>query len=340
MSSPSARDRAVTYGSIIGRAAEYFEAKLGWRFPVRMLVLNKDDWNKISDVPYPAPHIRTAEQLILMPDSLKEFPGFESWGFEDIPLNAVLTVHELGHGLAHVNGLNVNDTDRSITEIIANMLMAGFIYDEMPEMKRLLEGVPNGFAPTEKYQLSDFDYFYVTLGLQNYAYFQFVFAKAAGHMIRHKPLSELMPAMVKAFQSGAYFLPRANIDRLETIVPGTAATLDGLAGESRVAETAVVSCRNSLPENVQDNSALLLVENRGTDPIGLRDPAWEKRMEEFNIGLAEMLDEEPKKVEPEYFVVPPERWFEFRVVPGQELIVDGGGCILIDANPVRFVNRK
>jgi hypothetical protein len=123
-------------------------------------------------------------------------------------------------------------------------------------------------------------------------------------------------------------------------VPGTASTLDDVVGESRVIETTVIACRNSLPENVQDNSALLLVENRGTNPIKLRDPAWEGRMEELNIGLAEMLDEQPRKVEPEYFFVPPGRWSEFRVVPGQELIVDGEGCIQVDANPVRFVNRK
>jgi len=340
MSSPSARDRAVTYGKIISSAAKYFEQKLGWTMPVRMLVLDSEDWDRISDIPYPAPHIRNTEKLILMPDSLVAFPGFDTWGFEDVSLNAVLTVHELGHGLAHRNGLNVSDTDRSITEIIANILMAGFIYDEMPEMKRLLEGVPSGFTPTENYQLSDFDYFYVSLGLRNYAYFQFMFAKAAGHMVRSKALPELMPAMVKAFETGAYFLPSANLAKLDAIVPGTSANLDGLMGYSLVKETAMVACRNMLPENVEDNSALLFVENRGTRPIRLRDTAWEKRQEEINIAIAKMIGEEPRKVEPEFFSIPPERWTDLRVVPGQELVVEGEGCIRVDANPIRFVNRN
>lgn len=339
MSSPSAAGRAVTYAEIISRAAKYFERQLGWTLPVRVLVLNKDDWNRISDIPYPAPHIRSTEKLILMPDSLVEFPGFETWGFDDVALNAVLTVHELGHGLAHVNGLNVSDTDASITEIIANMLMAGFILDEMPEMKRLLDGVPNGFSPTEPYQLSDFDYFYVTLGLQNYAYFQFVFAKTAGFMVSHKPISELMPAMVEAFRPGANYLPDANLARLEQIVPGAAASLAGLAGESRVASTAIVSCRDIMPANVHDNSVTLFVENRGTKPVRLRDVVWEKRMEETNLVIAKMLDEEPKKVEPEYFVMPPGRWFDFRVVPGQEMIVGDVGCFQVGTNPVRAVFR-
>jgi len=340
MTSPSARDRAITYGGIVGRAAKYFERELGWSLPVRMLVLDKDDWSRISEIPYPAPHIRTTEKLILMPDSLVAFPGFDIWGFDDVGLNAVLTVHELGHGLAHVNGLNVSDTDRSITEIIANMMMAGFIHDEMPEMKRLLEGVPKGFAPTEDYQLSDFDYFYVTLGLQNYAYFQFIFAEAAGYMVRNKPLAQLMPAMVKAFEPGANFLPAANIARLDSIVPGTAAILEPFAGESLVAEAPLIACLNTLPADINDNSAFLIVENRGTSPIRLRDIAWEKRMEEMNVGIGKMIGEEPAKVEPEYLSIAPQRWSEFRVVPGQELVVDGEGCIQIGASPVRFVNRK
>ncbi len=339
MSSPSAKDRAVTYGRIIASAARYFERELGWTLPVRMLVLDKDDWDRISDIPYPAPHIRITERLILMPDSLVAFPGFETWDFDDVSLNAVLTVHELGHGLAHENGLDVSGTDRSITEIIANMMMAGFIYDEMPEMRRLLAGVPAGFAATENYQLSDFDYFYVTLGLRNYAYFQFIFAKTAGHMVRNKRLAELMPAMMREFESGANFLPSTNIARLGSIVPDTAAILQPVAGESRVAEAGIDVCQNILPANVEDNSALLLVENRGTKPIRLRDTAWEKRREAINIAIAKMIEEEPKKVEPEYFTIPPQRWTDFRVVPGQELIIEGAGCIRIDANPLRFVNR-
>ncbi len=243
LASPSATARGQPFAAAIAEASRFFDRTLGWRSDFRLVVLNRDDWAKIASVPYPAPHVWNRERLVVMPDTLAAFPGFEVWGFDDMRLNEALAVHEIGHALVHAHGIRWDLIDSAMNELLANVMMAAFIRAEMPDMMRLLDGAPAGFDPPGTRSLADFDHFYVGVGLARYAWFQFELARAAGVLTQAQPLAVLMPRLIGTLDEAHHELPELQVKRLEAVVPGVGRALSAFGFESSLPETALGPAR-------------------------------------------------------------------------------------------------
>lgn len=335
LANPSAVDRALTFAGVISKAESHFARELGWKLPFRMLVLGRADWERITPVPYPAPHVWNGKRLILMPESLRDYPGFEAWGFDDVQLNAILTVHEVGHALADENGLKWDNVNRSLHELLANIMMASFIHGEQPGMARLLDGVPKGFSPSRAFTLEDFNAEYISLGLRDYAWFQFEAAKAAGVMARAKPLKALMAEIRTELGQSRGMLGDREIAGLDRIVPGTADALASLKGSRSWAAAQIAPCMGKLPPLWSGRTIGIAIENHTGQDIRVRDPLYERELDQMDAAFFHMWDEQgPFKPKPrEANVIPAGHGWGATIPPGSEIIVEGRGCIMSQDAP-------
>lgn len=338
LSSPSARDRAGPFAEVIAKASGFFERTLGWRSDFRLVVLDAEDWGKVTTVPYPAPHVWNRERLVVMPDSLARYPGFDVWKFNDLRLNEILTVHEIGHALVHAHAIPWSDMDHTVNELLANVMMAGFLYDAMPEMARLLDGAPEGFDPPGTASLADFDYFYVGVGLERYAWFQFELARAAGFMVREKLLGELMPLLVGRLKPAKGDLPPVLLERLEAVVPGVTASFSAFSA-SQLPETSGGPCEHTTAIPAFTGWSSLSIENRSSKDLIFRNLRDEKELTDFQIEIGLTPENNPGEFVYAPTIIPPgTKWIE-KDVAGLDLVIEGRDCVRIPSAPGRFVAR-
>ena len=317
----------------------FFDRKLGWKSDFRLVILNREDWAKVAEVPYPAPHVWTRERMVVMPDSLAAYPGFSSWGFDDRKLNEALTVHEIGHALVHSHGIGWTMMDHSVDELLANVMMASYLLEAMPDMARLLDGAPDGFDPPGSASLSDLDYFYAELGLERYAWFQFELARAAGVMARAKDISVLMPELVTALAGAGDDLPEHLAQRLEGVVPGVAGTFKSFSPESALPEVPLGTCAFEYAPERFTGWSFIAIENRSAVPLLYRVKREEKDMTDFFTEAGQTAETHPENFHFEPSVVLPGKKVRIRNAAGLDVTIEGKGCVRIPDAPGRYVVR-
>ena len=196
-------------------------------------------------------------------------------------------------------------------------------------MERLLEGVPAGFAPTRPLSLQDFDYSYIGLGLQDYAWFQFVIARAAGFLTTEMAIKPLMDRMSTAFADTQGRLASANIAALEGLVPGTARLLEQVSGPSHNPQGQLVACTGHVPVLWGDKTSGLIIENRSGGMLRLHDPLGEAEREDTARVLVEKFGLPPDPpAAPKPVELPDGFGWSMAVAPDQEIVIEGRGCAL------------
>lgn len=223
-----ASDAASTYAHALNEAAAWYRAELGWDGPMTMAVLDAADYARVTTIPYPVPYAERDTGLVVMPDDISSFPGFDAWGIEAVALNANLTFHEIGHIIAWQTG--VWSGSYWVNELVADVFLAAYLRANKPDDRTLLEGVPPAFADAGVItSLSELDRLYAGVGLANYAWFQFRLAAMADHMVADGDFAALIDALRVAFPKDEYVAgapapsTEVALARLEAISPGVAA---------------------------------------------------------------------------------------------------------------------
>lgn len=272
--SASAAAQAGTYGQAIAGALAWYRAQLGWEGEVSLVVLDRADWRRfVLFLPYPVPHAERAWNLVVMPDSIRQFPGFARWGLDGETLNLGLTFHEIGHVVAEQIGLRSGNF--WIEELIANLFLAAYVRAEHPELSGILAGVPAGFSnPGPFDQLFDFDTFYAAGGLENYAWFQFRLALLADRMAGTTAFPALIAGMRQAFPAEQVAIRRTvawTLATLEAIAPGSTAAVGDMAGDGLLPQLTPAAC-DTLPASAARAEGLLLLDNRSAEALAVELP--------------------------------------------------------------------
>src|SRR5438046_1322390 len=72
--SAAEKARAERYRSALEPAHRWYETQLDMRVPVTLAVLNRQDWERATAVPYPMPNSKPG--LVTLPSRIEDFPGF------------------------------------------------------------------------------------------------------------------------------------------------------------------------------------------------------------------------------------------------------------------------
>ncbi len=229
--SSGAEDAARAYAEVLDDAAGWLADEVGWRATLVVAVLDGDDWRALARLPFPVPHARPGETMVVIPTSIAAYPGFDIWKLDARELTTALAVHELGHVAAY--DLDINRESLWVGELVANLFMAGYVRERRPDLDALLGGVPQGFDGAGAVRsLAALDEQYAGVGLENYAWFQFRLAELADAMVRARPFAEIVSGLQREFRFGQSAEEMtATLARLERIVPGSTAGIVDMTGE-------------------------------------------------------------------------------------------------------------
>ena len=150
-------------------------------------------------------------------------------------MNTAWLFHEMGHVIAR--DLGTGSGNLWVNELIANVLMAGYIRAERPELIGYQSGMPPRFAEANRFEtLAEFDQFYFSMGQLDYLWFHFHIARVAGFMVAGPGgLAVVVEGFLHEFPAGAGRGRESieeTVDRLERISPGVAALVQPLIQEA------------------------------------------------------------------------------------------------------------
>lgn len=346
--SPSAAAEADAFAATMADAVAWYRNQLDWHGGLRLAVLNASDYVRYAGQPYPVPYAEVDTGLVVMPDSIAAFPGFDAWGLEDRALNTSLTFHEIGHAIAHDIGLWSNSF--WVNELVANIFLAAYLRAAHPGDGTLLDGVPPAFAAAARTQhLTDLDDLYSGVGLDNYAWFQFRLAEMADHMVAGGDFSALVAGLRAAFPVSQTTVgmvmptPEESLRRLEILAPGVTALAADMVGRPDVPALETIAC--SPDDGATDAGGVVLFENADDETVRVttREGAeYAVRLESFGEALddAEIARRTDAALATGEHGVPiaPAHRYVFRLnVAGTQLYIAGGDCLIVPGGVGAFV---
>lgn len=223
--SDDAEDEAAFYAAEAMAAVEWYRGELSWDGVINMAVLDREDFQRTTAIPYPSPHAETATGFIVLADHVESHPGFDRWEIAGRDINAAWLFHELGHVIA--GELGIASRNLWVNELIASVIMAGYVRSERPEFGGFQAGMPPRFADAGNYEtLAEFDRLYFAMGQFDYLWFHFHIAEFADFIVdRAGSLAEAVEGLAREFPASASrrqeTVPQTLV-RLERIAPGIA----------------------------------------------------------------------------------------------------------------------
>ncbi len=174
-------DEAEFYAGEVAAAVAWYRRTLPWDGSITMAVLNEADYRRTTPIPFPSPHAELGTRFIIIADHVETHPGFDLWGIDGRAINAAWAFHEMGHVIAHDVGI---DSDNAwVNELIASVIMAGYVAAERPQFAGFQSGMPPRFAHANHFStLEEFDTLYFAMGQLDYLWFHFHIAQIADYL--------------------------------------------------------------------------------------------------------------------------------------------------------------
>jgi hypothetical protein len=232
--SDGAEAEARFYAREVEAAVKWYRETLDWSGSITMAVLNAADYRRTTLIPYPSPHAETRTRFIIIADHVETHPGFDLWDIDGRAINAAWTFHEMGHVIAR--DLGIASANLWVNELIASVIMAGYVRAERPQFAGFQSGMPPRFADAGHYEtLAEFDQLYFDMGQFDYLWFHFHIARIADHMVSVPGgLSAVVDGLRREFPievgRGRETIAQTLV-RLERIAPGVAELAAPLTGK-------------------------------------------------------------------------------------------------------------
>jgi hypothetical protein len=229
--SPGARDEAEFYANEAAAAVAWYHRTLPWKGSIAMAVLDPADFRIATPIPYPSPHAEPLTGFIIIADHATSHPGFDLWDIDDRSINAAWLFHEMGHVIA--NDLGIGSANLWINELIASVIMAGYVRAERPQFAGFQSGMPPRFAQANHFTtLEEFDTLYFAMGQLDYLWFHFHIARIADYLVSGPDaLATVVEALLHQFPALPRRAPETvaqTLERLERVRPGVGALAAGL----------------------------------------------------------------------------------------------------------------
>jgi hypothetical protein len=200
--SQGAAREAALYGPEVEAAAQWYRTQLGWTRRLDLAVLDKDDFPRITEVPYPSPHAESRTGFIIIADHVVDHPGFDRWDIDEVAINCAWSFHEIGHVIAA--DLGIWSGNAWINELVASVFMAAYVRAQRPQFGGFQSGMPPRFTPTGRFSgLAEFDALYFSIGQWDYLWYHFHIARIADYLAAGGDLRTIADALRREFPATA-----------------------------------------------------------------------------------------------------------------------------------------
>ena len=184
--------RAEEVKSLLKNSAQYFEETFNIDEVFSIAILNEEDWNKISQIPYGLPFVSGPPYVVVFPANLNNELGNlivtsltdqsldqkYSLSNEEIAYRFISLIgfHELGHIYSKASGINF--PNKWTFEFAATYFAYLYLIENSEENKNIwLDAahiLEEKISPAHT-SLKDFEELYVRVGVENYAWYQVIF---------------------------------------------------------------------------------------------------------------------------------------------------------------------
>jgi hypothetical protein len=231
---PSAKDEAEFYANEAAAAVAWYHRTLPWKGSIAMAVLDPAGFRLATAIPYPSPHAYPLTGFIIIADHVTSHPGFDLWDIDERSINAAWLFHEMGHVIAY--DLGIGSANLWVNELIASVIMAGYVRAERPQFAGFQSGMPPRFAHANHFStLDEFDTLYFAMGQLDYLWFHFHIARIADYLVSGPDgLATVVAALLREFPASPPAQPvtvAQTLERLERVRPGVSALAAGLMGQ-------------------------------------------------------------------------------------------------------------
>jgi hypothetical protein len=305
---PSVRQRAQEYQQSVQPALAWFEEQLHLKMPMDLAVLDHDSYDKIKAGPWPLPYAMPSFNYLVLPGHIEELLGPEPKAKSP---GEYITYHESGHVFAY--RLGIDSGNAFVSELVANIFMAGYVHAKRPDLTWVLEG-PNPSEHPRYTSLADLDYVYSGVGPANYAWFQWHLQRMAGYLTTGQDFSSVIdklkyqfPAAKKRQETLAQVIAHLN-----QIRPGLEESLGTLAAPTTLARIEPSTCPKSKPQSAGKESIIAVRNDQGR-PLSLIMPD----------GHGETLAAAA--------------WKSFSLRTGESIQLANGTCLIVGDEPVLAV---
>jgi hypothetical protein len=276
--------RALKYQKSILACQQWYDQQVGKHVDITLAVLNKTDWEKVTDFGYPMPFNfggwRSLPPAgIVVPTRFEDYPNSADFADDPELLTENISFHELGHLYAHYTDMEIGDN--LLAELYANILMAAYVRAQRPDMLVFLQG-PSRKLPPERYtSLEDVQYIADDVGFTNYGWFEFQIYRMADLLLKDKPLPQLLAELKKTFNDPAQRPFKDVAAKLETIRPSIAKEMGDLWKPTTIPGTQPKPCKETARSGKDSDLVVLNLSPKtvkvtsGKDaPVDVRANAW------------------------------------------------------------------
>jgi hypothetical protein len=131
--------RALKYQKTLIACQQWYDKQVGKHVDFTLAVLNKADWEKSTDDPYPMPSSYSMPPpTVILPARFEDFPNSADFTDHVELLVENISCHELGHIYAYKLGMDPEDS--FLAELYANLFMVSFVRAQRPDMLSFLQG--------------------------------------------------------------------------------------------------------------------------------------------------------------------------------------------------------
>jgi hypothetical protein len=282
--SVGAEARALKYQKAIIACQQWYDQQVGKHVDVTLAVLNKADWEKVTDLGYPMPaNVGGWRSLpppgVLVPARFEDYPNSADFTDDADLLVQNIAFHELGHLYAHYIDMKIEDN--LLAELYANIFMAAYVRAQRPDMTVFLQG-PSRKLPPERYtSLEDVQYLAADVGFTNYGWFQFQIYRLADLLLKDKPLPKLLAELRKTFSDPVQRPFRDVAAKLGAIRPAIAKEMADLWKPTTIPDAQPTPCKETASSGKDSDLIVLNLSSKtvkvtsGKDaPVDVPANAW------------------------------------------------------------------
>ncbi|HWX23401.1 MAG TPA: hypothetical protein VN083_00100, partial [Vicinamibacteria bacterium] len=263
--------RALRYRKTLVACQEWYDQQVSAHVDFTLAVLNRPDWEKFTDDPYPMPASYSwPPPMVILPARFEDFPNSAAFTDDVELLVENISCHEAGH--IYTYKLEMDPDDTFLAELYANLFMVSFVRARRPDMLSFLQGPPANLKPQRYTSLEDLQYLAGDVGMTNYGWFQFQVYHLSDLLLKDKPLPALLRELKSAFRDPTARPFSDLAARLEAIHPGLGAEMGSLWKPTTLPDAHPDPCSEPARSGkdsvlvVQNSSAKAVALTRGKAP--------------------------------------------------------------------------
>jgi len=228
--SKSFEQRAREVQDLLAPAGVFFEEHFGVKEDFQLAILDEQDWQNVTPIPYGLPFVSGPPNVVCMPASSDhQLAGIVSsaiankgldkkYGLSNKAISelfvALIGFHELGHVYARAYGISF--PNKWTFEFAASYMAYYYLQKNAPRYGALWIDVCHALLNTiepEHTSLADFEKLYTRVGIANYAWYQVVFLLQVDtvYRAREKNFLTQMRGSEWPAESKTYYLEHMNM---------------------------------------------------------------------------------------------------------------------------------